>query len=116
MAGRSSSGGPDPSGAAPLIAVVAWWRWGAPLREVTATRTGLLVSRTGHEWFIPYPFVESAKESRMSRLRTITVTLRAPVGRIRRFAFIPPRRFVRLNDAHPMATELERRLEASRSA
>ncbi|MBK9517021.1 MAG: hypothetical protein IPO09_06620 [Anaeromyxobacter sp.] len=100
----------------PLVALLAWWRWGVPLRHVVATRTGLLVSRPGREWFIPYPLVESAKESRASRLRTITVTLRAPVGRLRRFAFIPPRRLVGIHDAHPTAAELERRLAPSRSA
>lgn len=101
--------------ALPPVAGLAWWRWGTPLRQVTATRTGLLVSRPGREWFISYPLVESAKELRVSRLRTITVTLRAPVGGLRRFAFIPPRRFVGLNDAHPTFAELERRLEPSRS-
>jgi hypothetical protein len=102
--------------ALPPAGVLAWWRWGTPLRRVEATQTGLLVSRPGREWFIPYPLLESAKESRASRLRTITVTLRVPVGGLRSFAFLPPRRFVGLYDAHPTAAELQRRLEPSRSA
>jgi len=100
----------------PLVGLLAWRRWGTPLRRVTATRTGLLVSRPGRQWFIPYALVVSAKESRLSRLRTVTVTLRAPAGGLRRFAFIPPGRFLGIDEAHPAAAELERRLEPSRDS
>ena len=58
--------------------------------------------------------VEAVREDRLSRLRTITVTLRTPVGGLRRFAFVPPHRRVGLSDAHPAAAALAGRLEKPR--
>lgn len=114
-------GGPEASLAAvlvvlPLVGAVTWWRRGTQLRRVVATRTGLLVAGLTREHFIPYALVEAVREDRLSRLRTITVTLRTPVGGLRRFAFVPPYRRVGLSNSHPVAAAIAGRLEKSREA
>jgi hypothetical protein len=94
-----------------LLAGVVGWRWATPLRGVVATRTGLVVTGLRGARFVPYASVASARESRLSRHRPITVTLREPTGGAGRFVFVPPYRpFIGINNAHPAAVELARRL------
>lgn len=66
-----------------LLGALVAWRWATPLRRVVATRTGLIVSGLRTRCFIPYATVTSARESQLSRNRTITVTLREPVAGLR---------------------------------
>jgi len=98
-----------------LLAGVVGWRWGTPLRGVVATRTGLLVTGLRDTRFVPYASVASAREDRLQRHRPITVTLREPVAGLDRFVFVPPlRSSLGIDDAHPSAVELLRRLERLR--
>lgn len=112
--GVLSHGGPEaPLGVVlitlPMLGALLWWRFGTRLHRVVATRSGLLVSNTQREWFVPYTGVASTRHSwiRGDHL-IITVTLREPVAGVRRFAFIPPRHPGAPD--HPIATELARRL------
>lgn len=114
------AGGPEaPLGvvllALPALGALVWWRWRTPLRRVVATRSGLVVSGMTSGQFIPYVAVECIRENRLSRMRVITVALREPAGGLSRFAFVPPLRWIGVNESHSVAAELGWRLERARA-
>jgi hypothetical protein len=111
---------PPPRGPSPLIFVGLWVfgaalviRLGFPLKKVTATDRGLLVSNYRREVLVPYDQIAGVRENKFMNIRPITVELRSAGELGRRFVFMPFRAFVVFAD-HPAATALRQRAEAAR--
>jgi hypothetical protein len=85
----------------------------APLKKVTATTDGLLVSSYRRETLVPYDQIAAVSQTGFLRGRRITVDLRTagPFGR--RFRFMPYLAFVAFGD-HPAVVLLLERAEPAR--